>query len=64
MARFKRTGMLVAKGYHQRQGFDFNETFSFVAMIKFIRIMLAIVAYHDYEMWQMDVKIAFLNGNL
>ena len=33
-------------------------------MLKSIRIILAIVAYHDYEIWQMDVKSAFLNGNL
>src|SRR3954464_5810925 len=33
-------------------------------MIKSIRILLAIAAYHDYEIWQMDVKTAFLNGNI
>ena len=55
---------LVAKGYRQRQGVDYDETFSPVAMIKSIRILLAIAAYHDYEIWQMDVKTAFLNGNL
>ena len=33
-------------------------------MLKCIRIILAIAAYFDYEIWQMDVKIAFLNGNL
>ena len=33
-------------------------------MLKSIRIILAIVAYFDYEIWQMDVKTAFLNGNL
>lgn len=55
---------LVAKGYKQRQGIDFEETFSPVAMLKSIRILLAIAAYHDYEIWQMDVKTAFLNGNL
>jgi hypothetical protein len=33
-------------------------------MLKYIRIILAIVAYFDYEICQMDVKIAFLNGNL
>jgi hypothetical protein len=55
---------LVAKGYRQRQGIDYDETFSPVAMIKSIRIMLAIAAYHDYEIWQMDVKTAFLNGFL
>ena len=33
-------------------------------MIKSIRILLAITAHYNYEVWQMDVKIAFLNGNL
>ena len=33
-------------------------------MLKSIRILLAIAAYHDYEIWQMDVKTAFLNGNI
>src|SRR3954471_22941781 len=55
---------LVAKGLRQIQGVDYEETFSPVAMIKSIRILLAIAAYHDYEIWQMDVKTAFLNGNL
>ncbi|KAM2382860.1 hypothetical protein ACFXTH_040483 [Malus domestica] len=55
---------LVAKGYKQREGIDYEETFSHVAMIKSIRILLAIAAYHDYEIWQMDVKTAFLNGYL
>ncbi|WVZ90383.1 hypothetical protein U9M48_036690 [Paspalum notatum var. saurae] len=55
---------LVAKGFHQIQGVDYDETFSPVAMLKSIRILLAIAAYHDYEVWQMDVKTAFLNENL
>lgn len=55
---------LVAKGYKQREGIDYEETFSPVAMTKSIRILLAIAAYHDYEVWQMDVKTAFLNGHL
>src|SRR5262249_6285962 len=55
---------LVAKGYRQRQGIDYDETFSPVAMVKSIRILLAIAAYHDYEVWQMDVKTTFLYGNL
>jgi hypothetical protein len=33
-------------------------------MLKFVRIFLAIAAYFDYEIWQMDIKMAFLNGNL
>src|SRR5581483_7147617 len=55
---------LVAKGYTQTQGIDYDKTFSPVAKIKSIRILLAITAFHDYEVWQMDVKIAFLNGKL
>ena len=55
---------LVAKGFKQVHGVGYDETFSPVAMIKSIRILLAIVAYHDYEIWQIDVKAAFLNGNL
>ncbi|KAJ4744212.1 Transposon Ty1-GR1 Gag-Pol polyprotein [Rhynchospora pubera] len=55
---------LVAKGYKQIHGIDYEETFSPVVMFKSIRIMLAIAAFYDYEIWQMDVKTAFLNGNL
>ena len=55
---------LVAKGFTQTQGIDYEETFSPVAMLKSIRILLAIAAYYDYEIWQMDVKTAFLNGHL
>ncbi|KAK8608943.1 hypothetical protein V6N13_025253 [Hibiscus sabdariffa] len=57
-------GRLVAKGFQQIHGIDYDETFSPVAMFKFIRILLAIAAFHDYEIWQMDVKTAFLNGKL
>ena len=55
---------LVAKDYRQKQGVDYDETFSSVAMLKSIRILLAIASHYDYEIWQMDVKTAFLNGNL
>ncbi|GJV59624.1 retrotransposon protein, putative, ty1-copia subclass, partial [Tanacetum coccineum] len=55
---------LVAKGYTKTQGIDYEETFSPVADIRAIRILIAIAAYYDYEIWQMDVKTAFLNGCL
>ena len=52
---------LVAKGFRQVQGVDHDEN-SPVVMLKSVRIMLAISAFYDYEIWQMDVKTAFLNG--
>ena len=55
---------LVAKDFRQKQGIDYDKIFLPIAMLKSIRIMLAIAAYHDYEIWQMDMKIAFLNGYL
>ena len=51
---------VVAKCFRQVQGVDYDETFSHVAMLKSVRIMLAIAAFYDYEIWQMDVKTAFL----
>jgi hypothetical protein len=55
---------LIAKGFRQIQGVDYDETFLLVAVLKSIRILLAIAAYYDYEIWQMDIKMAFLNGIL
>ncbi|KAH9671727.1 hypothetical protein KPL70_017462 [Citrus sinensis] len=55
---------LVAKGFTQKEGIDYEETFFPVAMLKSIRILLSIAAMLDYEIWQMDVKTAFLNGHL
>ena len=52
------------QSYTQTHGIDYDETFSPVAKIKSIRILLAIAAFHDYEIWQMDVKTAFLNGKI
>nr|GEX64203.1 hypothetical protein [Tanacetum cinerariifolium] len=54
----------VAKGYTQTQGIDYEETFSPVADIRAIRILIAIAAFYDYKIWQMDVKTAFLNRYL
>ena len=54
---------LVAKGYTYKEGVDYEETFSPMVMLKSIRILLSIVASLYYEIWQIDVKITFLNGN-
>jgi hypothetical protein len=53
---------LVAKGYAQVTGLDFEETFAPVARLESIRILLAYVAHHSFKLFQMDIKIAFLNG--
>ncbi|GKC55079.1 retrotransposon protein, putative, ty1-copia subclass [Tanacetum coccineum] len=55
---------LVAKGYTQLYGVDYDETFSPVADIRAIRILISIAVFYDYEISQMDVKTAFLNGYL
>ncbi|GJW01291.1 retrotransposon protein, putative, ty1-copia subclass [Tanacetum coccineum] len=55
---------LVAKGYTQTYPIDCEETFSTIADIRDIRILIAIAAFYDYEIWQMDVKTTFLNGYL
>ena len=55
---------MVAKGFTQTPGVDYDKTFPSVAKIKPIRILLTIVTFHDYEIWQMDVKTAFLSRNL
>nr|GFC73514.1 putative retrotransposon Ty1-copia subclass protein [Tanacetum cinerariifolium] len=55
---------LVAKGFTKTLGIDYEETFSLVANIRAIRILIAIPAFYDYGIWRMDVKTAFLNGYL
>jgi hypothetical protein len=52
----------VAKGYSQVKGLDFDETFSPVARLESIRILLSYVTHHDFKLYQIDVKSAFLNG--
>ncbi|GJR43079.1 retrotransposon protein, putative, ty1-copia subclass, partial [Tanacetum coccineum] len=55
---------LVAKGFTQTYRVDYEETFLPIADIRSIRILIAIAAFYDYDIWQMDVKTAFLNGYL
>ena len=60
--RFK--ARLVAKGYNQKEGVDYNETFSPVSTKDAFRVLMALVAHFNLELHQMDVKTAFLNGDL
>ena len=55
---------LVAKGFTQQKGVDFFDTYSPVARISSIRILLALASIHNMFIHQMDVKTAFLNGDL
>jgi hypothetical protein len=54
----------VAKDFTQKEGIDYNETFSPVSSKDSFRIIMALVAYYNLELHQTDVKTAFLNGYL
>ena len=56
--------MLVSKGYAQKYGVDYDESFSLVARMDTIRVVLAIATQNECPVYQMDVKSAFLNGIL
>ncbi|WJX93540.1 hypothetical protein P8452_75051 [Trifolium repens] len=55
---------LVAQGYNQQEGIDYDETFAPVARLEAIRILLAYASHKYFKLFQMDVKSAFLNGFL
>jgi hypothetical protein len=55
---------LIAKGFSQVEGIDYNETFSHVAKMNSICLVLSLLASHKWEVHQMDVKSAFLHGDL
>jgi len=57
-------GRLVARGFTQTFGVDYNETFAPIAKFVSIRCILALAAIEDMEIHQMDVKTTFLNGDL
>ncbi|GKF79253.1 retrovirus-related pol polyprotein from transposon TNT 1-94 [Tanacetum coccineum] len=60
----KNKARLMARGYRQEEGIDFEESFASVARLEAIRIFLVFVAHMNMVVYQMDVKTAFLNGNL
>ena len=56
--------MLVAKGFSQVEGIDYNETFSTITKMNSIHLVLSLAALHNWEFHQMDVKSTFLHGDL
>ena len=55
---------LLVKEYCQEEGIDYEETFAPVARLESVRIFLAYAAHKNFDVFQMDVKCAFLNGEL
>ena len=55
---------LIAQGYTQVEGLDFNKTYAPIARLESICILLAFATHHDFKLYQMDVKSALLNGPL
>ncbi|XP_049381315.1 uncharacterized protein LOC125845854 [Solanum stenotomum] len=55
---------LVVQGYNQEEGIDYDEAFAPVARMEAIRILIAFAAFMEFKLFQMDVKSAFLNGDL
>ena len=60
----KHKARLVAKGYSQQPGIDFTETFAPVVRMETIRTVLALTAQFELKVFQLDVKSAFLNGEI
>jgi len=55
---------LVAKGYNQEEGIGFDETYTLVARLEYVRLLLTYASMYNFKLSQMDVKSAFLNGFL
>lgn len=60
--KIKNKARLVAHGCNQEEGVDYEETFAPVARIQSIQMFLAFPCYHNFALYKMDVKSAFVNG--
>ncbi|CAL8999785.1 unnamed protein product [Prunus brigantina] len=60
----KNKARLVAKGYAKKPGLDYNETYAPIARLDTIRTLIALTAQKEWKLYQLDVKVAFLNGVL
>nr|GEX81065.1 retrovirus-related Pol polyprotein from transposon TNT 1-94 [Tanacetum cinerariifolium] len=60
----KNKARVVAQGYSQKEGINYDETFTSVARMETIRTFLSFAAYINFKVYQIDVKIAFINGKL
>jgi hypothetical protein len=58
----KEQGKTCGQGYSQVKGLDFEETFAPIARLEPIRILLSYATHHEFNLYQMDVKSALLNG--
>ena len=63
-AIIKHKACLVARGFIQREGIDFEEVFALVARMELVRLLLALAAAKNWRVHHLDVKLAFLNGEL
>ena len=60
----KHKARLIARGFVQHEGIDFEEVFAPVARMESVRLLLALAAAKDWRIHHLDVKLAFLNGEL
>jgi hypothetical protein len=60
----KHKARLVTRGFVQQEGIDFDEVFAPVARMESVRLLLALAAQEGWRVHHMDVKSAFLNGDL
>lgn len=60
----KHRARLVAKGFLQQEGLDYDEVFALVAIMETMRLIISIASWKNWKLWKLDVKSAFINGPL